>query len=107
MGIQRDLIDVAGIIEPFLTVTDFNVFPIVGFVNPMFELDIDEFEVADVFEVPLSVLADKSRYQQKEIFWKGKNRLFWELMYNDYQIWGATAAMLYAFAGRLTEVKKA
>ena len=106
VGISADLIDIAGIIEPYLTVTDFNVIPIVGFVKPTFSLNIDEFEVAEVFEVPLSILAEPSNYQQKEIFWEGKNRQFWELMYNDYQIWGATASMLYAFASRLNGEKQ-
>jgi 8-oxo-dGTP pyrophosphatase MutT (NUDIX family) len=106
VGISADLIDIAGIIEPYLTVTDFNVIPIVGFVKPTFSLAIDEFEVAEVFEVPLSILAEPSNYQQKEIFWEGKNRQFWELMYNDYQIWGATASMLYAFASRLNGEKQ-
>lgn len=101
VGIHRELIEVAGVIEPFLTVTDFNVIPIVGFVDPTFTLKIDEFEVAEVFEVPLSILTDRSAYEQKEIFWQGENRLYWELMYNGYQIWGATAAMLYTFACRL------
>lgn len=101
VGIASNLIDIAGIIEPYLTVTDFNVIPIVGFVDSTFKLSIDEFEVAEVFEVPLAILADPSLYVQKEIFWQGENRQYWELMYNGYQIWGATAAMLYAFANRL------
>jgi len=105
VGIRQELIEAAGIIEPFLTVTDFNVIPIVGFVDPSFILDIDEFEVADVFEVPLSILADQSCYQRKEIFWQGENRTYWELMYDGFQIWGATAAMLYAFAGRLSAIR--
>jgi len=102
VGIKPELIEVAGVIEPFLTVTDFNVVPIVGFVQPSFTLNIDEFEVAEVFEVPLSILADQSQYQRKEVLWQGEKRMYWELMYNGFQIWGATAAMLYAFAGRLT-----
>jgi len=102
VGIQPELIEVAGVIEPFLTVTDFNVVPIVGFVQPSFTLDIDVFEVADVFEVPLSILADQSQYQKRDVLWQGEKRAYWELMYNGFQIWGATAAMLYAFAGRLT-----
>jgi len=101
VGITPDLIEIAGIIEPFITVTDFNVVPIVGFVSPGFKLQIDEFEVAEVFEVPLSIIEDQSRYQRKEFLWQGKNRFYWELIYKDYKIWGATAAMLYAFAGRL------
>ena len=102
VGIKPELIEVVGVIEPFLTVTAFNVVPIVGFVQPSFTLDIDEFEVAEVFEVPLSILADQSQYQRREVLWQGEKRMYWELMYNGFQIWGATAAMLYAFAGRLT-----
>ncbi|PCI21739.1 MAG: coenzyme A pyrophosphatase, partial [Piscirickettsiaceae bacterium] len=88
-------------IEPYLTVTDFNVIPIVGFVDPSFSLNIDKFEVAEVFEVPLAILLDQSLYERKEIFWQGEKRFFWELMYDGFQIWGATAAMLYLFADRI------
>ena len=102
VGIKPELIEVVGVIEPFLTVTAFNVVPIVGFVQPSFTLDIDEFEVAEAFEVPLSILADQSQYQRKGVLWQGEKRMYWELMYNGFRIWGATAAMLYAFAGRLT-----
>ncbi len=101
VGVDKDLIELVGVIEPYLTVTDFNVVPVVGFVDPSFKLKIDEFEVAEVFEVPLSTVLNTSLYERKEIFWKGENRFYWELMYNGYQIWGATAAMLYAFAERL------
>jgi 8-oxo-dGTP pyrophosphatase MutT (NUDIX family) len=101
VGVDKDLIELVGVIEPYLTVTDFNVVPVVGFVDPSFKLKIDEFEVAEVFEVPLSTVLNTSLYERKEIFWKGESRFYWELMYNGYQIWGATAAMLYAFAERL------
>ena len=101
IGIQAELIEMAGVIEPYLTVTDFNVIPIVGFVDPSFSLNIDKFEVAEVFEVPLAILLDQSLYERKEIFWQGEKRFFWELMYDGFQIWGATAAMLYLFADRI------
>ncbi|PCH86051.1 MAG: CoA pyrophosphatase [Piscirickettsiaceae bacterium] len=99
IGVQADLVEVVGVIEPLITVTDFSVTPLVGFVDPAYELDIDAFEVAEVFEVPLSLLLDLSKYERKEILWQGKNRYFWEVKYDGHQIWGATAAMLYTFAG--------
>ena len=99
IGVQHDLIEMVGVIEPYITVTDFNVIPLVGFVDSSYKLNIDTFEVAEVFEVPLSLLLDLSQYQRKEIFWQGKNRYFWEVKYDGYQIWGATSAMLYTFAG--------
>tara|TARA_R110002074_G_scaffold145034_1_gene293285 strand:- start:154810 stop:155388 length:579 start_codon:yes stop_codon:yes gene_type:complete len=101
VGIDESFIDIAGLIEPYLTVTSFSVVPIVGFVDPGFTLNIDPFEVADAFEVPLSSLADPSKYQRKETFWQEQWREYWELTYQDQRIWGATAAMLYALSRRL------
>ena len=101
VGIDESFIDIAGLIEPYLTVTSFSVVPIVGFVAPGFTLNIDSFEVADVFEVPLSSLADPSKYQRKETFWQEQWREYWELTYQDKRIWGATATILYALSRRL------
>jgi 8-oxo-dGTP pyrophosphatase MutT (NUDIX family) len=101
VGIEEVHIDIAGIIEPYQTVTQFNVVPIVGFVTPTFTTVKDDFEVEEIFEVPLDALATPSRYQRKKILWEGQWREYWELMYQDYRIWGATAAMLYALSCRL------
>ena len=105
IGVDQSLIELVGVIEPYVTVTDFNVVPVVGFIDPSFELNIDKFEVSEVFEIPLSIVLNMTAYEQKDIFWKGENRLYWELMYNGYQIWGATAPMLYALAERLSHIK--
>jgi 8-oxo-dGTP pyrophosphatase MutT (NUDIX family) len=98
IGVHANLIEIVGAIEPLITVTDFNVIPLVGLVDPNYELNIDTFEVAEVFEVPLKLLLNQSLYEQKEIFWQGENRHYWEITYQGYQIWGATASMLYKFA---------
>lgn len=101
IGISHNLIDLAGVIEPYVTVTHFHVVPVVGFVDPSYQVSMDTFEVAEVFEVPLSVLTNPDGYRQESIFWEGKWRKYWELNYNGYRIWGATAAMLHSLSGRL------
>lgn len=105
VGIKPEFIEVAGIIEPYLTVTDFHVVPIVGFVQPDVSLTIDKGEVAGVFEVPMLDICDRSNYQRKKIHWQGEWREYWEFMHQEHRIWGATAAMLYSFAGRLSNIK--
>lgn len=100
VGIQQNLIDIAGVIEPYLTVTNFNVVPIVGFVDPAYALKIDTFEVEEAFEVPLSALSHPDLYQKKEIFWQDQWRAYWELSYKGHRIWGATAGMLYGLSCR-------
>ena len=107
VGIQRGLIETVGLLQAHKTVTGFNVIPVVGLVKPEFTLELDSFEVAEVFEVPLSILMDTSLYQQKEIEYKGERRLYWELLYQEFRIWGATAAMLHNLANRLKDSKAA
>jgi len=103
VGIQPSLIETVGLLEAHKTVTGFNVVPVVGLVKPEFTLTIDSFEVAEVFEVPLSVLMDIGRYQRKEIEYQGDIRSYWELIYKDFRIWGATAAMLYNLVRRIQD----
>jgi len=101
IGISAELIELAGVIEPYQTVTKFNVVPIVGFVDANYEITMDTFEVAEVFEVPLAILSQPNLYEEKSIYWKNKWRNYLELNYKGYRIWGATAAMLHNMANRL------
>ena len=59
-----------------------------------FSLAPDDFEVAEVFEVPLHFFLDPaSRVIHSRVF-QGKERHFFAFPYGDYYIWGATAGML-------------
>lgn len=104
VGIKPHQIDVVGTIGLYQTVTSFNVVPVVGFIQPDYQLDIDTFEVAEVFEVPLEALDSPDKYQRESIFWEGEWREYWQLYYKDYRIWGATAAMLYELSTRLHDL---
>jgi hypothetical protein len=73
-------------------------------VTPPFELKRDEFEVAEVFEVPLSFILDSANHERRtrEDF-GGLQREFWVMPYQDYYIWGATAGMLVNLAEVLND----
>ena len=68
--------------------------PVVGLVHPPFELDLDSFEVAEAFEVPLAFLLDTSNHKRHSLHYRGRMREYWAMPYRDYYIWGATAGML-------------
>lgn len=101
VGIEPHQVEIVGSIGPYHTVSSFNVVPVVGFVTPDYTLDVDSFEVAEVFEVPLIALSHPDAYQRQTIFWEGAWREYWELNYQQYRIWGATAGMLYELSTRL------
>ena len=72
-------------------------------VHPPFTLTLDDFEVAEAFEVPLSFfLTPGNKLRHSRVF-LGKERPFYAYPYGDYYIWGATAGMLVNLAEALAE----
>ncbi|CDH43388.1 MAG: CoA pyrophosphatase [Candidatus Competibacteraceae bacterium] len=103
IGLQRrHVVEIAGFLDLYQTVTGFLVTPVVGFVEPPFELSLDAFEVAEAFEVPLEFILDPVNHEHRSMFYKGQQRRYYVIPYQDRYIWGATAAMLVGFARRLT-----
>lgn len=97
VGIDPQLIELVGRISQYKTRTGFEITPVVGIIQPGFEMNPDSFEVADVFEVPLSFLMDPANHMFHTIDYKGFQREFYAMSYEDYYIWGATAGMLVNF----------
>ena len=103
IGLSRRHIEVIGSLPDYFTGTGFQVTPVVGLVHPPFKLAADEFEVAEIFEVPMSFLMDGSNHQRRSAEFPGVpgRRTFYAMPFQHYFIWGATAAMLrnlYHFA---------
>ena len=94
IGLPRAHVDVVGYLDAYETGTGFHVTPVVGFVRPGFDLELDEFEVAEAFEVPLSFLFDPANHQRHSRTYQGRERRYFAMPYKDYYIWGATAGML-------------
>ena len=57
-GLSRSRVEIIGRLPEYDIPTGFRVTPVVGWVEPPFELMPDPFEVADVFEVPLGFFLD-------------------------------------------------
>jgi 8-oxo-dGTP pyrophosphatase MutT (NUDIX family) len=100
-GLPAVAIELVGELPAFDTTTGFRITPVVGLIHPPFELAPDPFEVAEVFEVPLSFLLDRSNHQRHEIFWRGRQRHYWAMPWGDYYIWGATAGIILALVHAL------
>ena len=94
IGLARDRVHILGRLDAYLTVTGFEITPVVGVVKTPFELDPDPHEVAEVFEVPLGFLLDPANHQRHSRRFDGEQRFFYAMPYDDYYIWGATAGMV-------------
>jgi 8-oxo-dGTP pyrophosphatase MutT (NUDIX family) len=95
IGLTHDRIELIGRLDTYIVRTGFEITPLVGFVTPPFTIVRDEFEVAEVFEVPLAFILDPKNHQrQSRVDFGGAKREFWAMPHGDYFIWGATAGML-------------
>ena len=94
-------VDVVGPIEPYRTVTGYMVTPVLGVIAPDLPLQPHEHEVAEWFEAPLDFLLDPANQQQRSALFQGRTRHYYEIMWGDRRIWGATAAMIVNLSRRL------
>lgn len=96
IGLPRHRVEVIGTLPDYLTVTGYQVTPVVGLVAPPFTLAPDPNEVADVFEVPLAFLMNGMHHQRMSFELPGGagRRSFYAMPWQRYFIWGATAGML-------------
>lgn len=95
------LVHVIGPVDRYLTVTGFEVTPVLGVVPPDLPLSPSADEVADWFEAPLDFLLDPVNHQEREVDWQGARRRYYEILWQERRIWGATAAMIVNLARRL------
>ena len=94
-------VELIGAIEPYHTVTGYVVTPVIGVIPPDLALEPHEHEVATWFEAPLAFLLDRSNQHQRSALFQGQTRHYYEILWNDRRIWGATAAMIVNLSRRL------
>lgn len=97
IGLDPGLVRLIGRLDTYVTRTGFTVTPVVGIVTPPFALSPNSFEVAEVFEVPLSFLFDPHNHERCSACFEGVERYFYAIRYGRHFIWGATAGMLMNF----------
>jgi 8-oxo-dGTP pyrophosphatase MutT (NUDIX family) len=94
IGLARRHVEILGSLPRYLTGTGYCVTPVVGLIEPPFEVTADPSEVAAIFEVPLAFLMDGANHQRLSVEMAGGRRTFYAMPYEGYYIWGATAGML-------------
>lgn len=101
VGLARRFVEVVGCLPSYTTGSAFVITPVVGLVEPGFQIEPNPGEVADVFEVPLEFLMNPANHRLHLWEWQGQQRRWYSMPYpdgdNERFIWGATAGMLRNF----------
>ena len=101
IGLGREFVELAGLLDGYETVTGYGVTPVVGFIRPGFTLTLDTFEVAEAFEVPLAFFLDEASRRVHSHLRDGQRRYFYAFEYGNRYVWGATAGMLVNLQRRM------
>ena len=94
IGLNPTHVDILGTLDEQTTGTGFRVIPVVAKVTPPFQLALDDFEVAEVFEVPLTFFRDPANRKRLKKTVDGKEWQWWSFHWQDKHIWGLTALIL-------------
>jgi 8-oxo-dGTP pyrophosphatase MutT (NUDIX family) len=101
LGLDPGAAEIAGAIDPYRTVTGYIVTPVLAVVQPDQPLSPHEHEVADWFEASLAFVLDPTNQQYKSALFQGRERHYYEIMWGERRIWGATASMIVNLSRRL------
>ena len=96
IGMQPQDVRVLGRLGPMVTITSFRVTPVVGVVKWPYAFRVGNTEVARVFTMPLSWLAEKSNRWEFKLPGR-ENGLIVYHPYDGEILWGATAMMTDIF----------
>ncbi|MTH98415.1 CoA pyrophosphatase [Roseibium sp. RKSG952] len=94
IDLKRAVVHPFGRLPAYLTGSGYKVIPVVADVSPARVLTLNPNEVEDVFEVPLSFLMDPAQHHKQSLEWKGAQRFFYSMPYENRKIWGVTAGII-------------
>ncbi len=101
VGLDPALVQVIGYLDDYPVLSGYRITPVVGVVRQAFTPVIDPGEVAETFELPLTVLLAEHSFERKMLSREGFNVPFFELNHAGFRIWGATAGILWNLRQKL------
>ena len=101
VGLNREFVEPIGYLGLYGTSFGFRILPTVARVRPGFKLRVNQAEVDDVFEVPLTFLMNPANHQLHSKQFRGVERTYYAMPYEERYIWGATAGILRVLYDRI------
>jgi 8-oxo-dGTP pyrophosphatase MutT (NUDIX family) len=98
IGVLPEDVEILGMLDKMGTVTsNFLITPFVGIIPYPCQFKINEDEIEELIEIPLSALANKKNYREDTYVIDGVARTGSIFEYKGKTIWGATARILKQF----------
>ena len=97
IGVKRDSIETLGLLPPHETISQFIIYPFVGFIKKPIKFFINKNEVEELFLVPFDFFLDTKNIQYHKFILSEEDRGYFAAPYGPYYIWGATARIIKSF----------
>jgi 8-oxo-dGTP pyrophosphatase MutT (NUDIX family) len=97
IGLKETDVQIIGILDDIVTITEFIVTPFVGFFPYPYPFRTSPIEIAELIEVPVSHLLTEECFGEREVMGMDRKEVVYAYEYGDHIIWGATARILKQF----------
>src|SRR5262249_39119953 len=101
IDLDARFIEPLGYLDLYLTFSGFRILPVGARLRPGYQLTRNPAGVADAFEVPFDFLMGPENHQRHSRDWKGIQRQYYAMPYQERYIWGVTAGILRNLYERL------
>lgn len=101
VGLPRARVDILGTLPNHITVTGYDVTPVLGLIEGEMTPVPEVGEVDEAFFVPLSFVTAPENFRIEGRRWQGMMRHYYAVPFGPYYIWGATARILRGLADRI------
>jgi 8-oxo-dGTP pyrophosphatase MutT (NUDIX family) len=97
IGLRPDAFEVLGLLNEYETPSGFAITPVVAYTKCLPPLKPNAMEVAEILEVPVSIFLVKGNERVEKLTRLGRVIDVYFYQFGEYEIWGATAAILRGF----------
>lgn len=100
IGLDPGQVQILGRLNPFVTITNYRVIPVVGVIPWPFPLKISPAEVSRVFTIPLAWLCDPANHEHQQRSLPppyGPVSVIYFKEYDGEVLWGASASFTMTF----------
>jgi 8-oxo-dGTP pyrophosphatase MutT (NUDIX family) len=105
IGLKGNDVQIIGVLDDIVTVTEFIVTPIVGLFPYSYPFKVSEVEIEELIEVPLSYLLDEECFGERVIVRGDRKEVVYSYQYGNHIIWGATARILKQFLDLISSTR--
>jgi 8-oxo-dGTP pyrophosphatase MutT (NUDIX family) len=107
VGIEMGKIELLGRFHDYLSINAYRVVPFAGYIEPPFQTNVHEGEVAEILQVPFRIFKDPKRTRVERLHRSGRMMDVYFYWFQSQEIWGLTARIIRDFLEELNFGRKA